>query len=254
MGRIFVELRSVVHFLTTASTWFAGTRADHRVLGSNPISRRDADDRRDRQSERRRGENDHGRESRRGARHEGAEAPSSSILIPKPTAVSRSWTTARSIAACTTRSPIRPLRPRSKSSGRPRRFQNLSVAPDEVAPRETRVEVGGGARRALPIEGQDRQLRGSSTHVIIDCPPALGLLTVNALGPRRTCSFRFSRPTSRSKAQTTCSRRSRRSAASESRRSASWRRDHDARQAHGAGPGHTETDPEGVWREGLPAR
>jgi len=28
MGRIFVELHSVVHFVTTASTWFVGTRAE----------------------------------------------------------------------------------------------------------------------------------------------------------------------------------------------------------------------------------
>ena len=49
-------------------------------------------------------------------------------------------------------------------------------------PGEARGAAGGGARRALPAEGQDRRSsQGEYAHIVIDCPPALGLLTVNAL-------------------------------------------------------------------------
>ena len=47
---------------------------------------------------------------------------------------------------------------------------------------QARGEAGRGARRALPAEGQARaDPRASIPHIVIDCPPTLGLLTVNAL-------------------------------------------------------------------------
>ena len=49
------------------------------------------------------------------------------------------------------------------SSSRPRRFRTVR-RPCEDRPRQTRVEIGGRARRALPIEG-DRQGRGVTTLV-----------------------------------------------------------------------------------------
>ena len=110
-------------------------------------------------------------------------------LAAKPTAVSRSWTTARSIAACTTRSPIR--RASSlESSSRPRRFRTCS-SPCEDRPRQTRGEISGGARRALPIEGQDRQAGKMTTLVVIDCSPGRGLLTINVLVAARRACFRL---------------------------------------------------------------
>ena len=47
---------------------------------------------------------------------------------------------------------------------------------------QARGEAGGGDGRAFPAEGQARAAaRASIPHIVIDCPPTLGLLTVNAL-------------------------------------------------------------------------
>ena len=63
-------------------------------------------------------------------------------LAPKPTAVSRSWTTARSIAACTTRSPIRRCE-LARIIQQPRDASEPVRRTREDRPRQTRGEIVG---------------------------------------------------------------------------------------------------------------
>ena len=129
--------------------------------------------------ERRRGEDHHGRESCRGARHEGTQdtphrsRPQSQRqhLVPGPRH-DRSQHVRRDRRSG--------VRARSNSSSRPRRFRTCSSHP-RGSPSPNSRRDSGRARRALPIEDKIDKPGRDYARAVIDCPPALGLLTVNAL-------------------------------------------------------------------------
>ena len=115
--------------------------------------------------------------------------------------------------------------------------------------RQARVEAGGRARRALPAEGSARRRSAPSTRTSSSTARRRWGCSPSTRWSRpRTCSSRFSRPTSRSRAPTICWRPSRRSAPGQSRPADPRRRHHDARQAHRAGAGHPHADRQGVRR------
>jgi chromosome partitioning protein len=84
----------------------------------------------------------------------------------------------RSPAASTTRSSSRPARSRRHPAVDAAQPVHRALA---HRAREARIEAGGRARRALPAEGSLEPIRRDYPNIVIDCPPTLGLLTVNAL-------------------------------------------------------------------------
>ena len=58
---------------------------------------------------------------------------------------------------------------------------NLSVAPARISLAKLEARLVGELDAHFKLKDKISQLDGAFTHIVIDCPPALGLLTVNAL-------------------------------------------------------------------------
>ena len=138
------------------------------------------DDRRHRQPEGRRRQDDDRRQPGRragdartqDAAHRSRPAGQQQHLVSRPRSRSR--------AAPTTRSPTRRATWRTSSSRR-RRCQNLFIAPARIALAKLEARLVGELDAHFRLKDKIDKLAGEYAHIVIDCPPALGLLTVNAL-------------------------------------------------------------------------
>jgi len=63
----------------------------------------------------------------------------------------------------------------------PSRFENLFVAPARIALAKVEAMLIGQFDAHFRLQDKLEKVRGDYDHVVIDCPPTLGLLTVNAL-------------------------------------------------------------------------
>ena len=64
---------------------------------------------------------------------------------------------------------------------RPSTLENLSVAPSRIALAKLEAKLVGEMDAHFRLKDKLEPLLSTFTHVVIDCPPTLGLLTVNAL-------------------------------------------------------------------------
>ena len=63
----------------------------------------------------------------------------------------------------------------------PSTLANLAVAPSRIALAKLEARLVGEMDAHFRLKDKIDQLQGEYAHIVIDCPPALGLLTVNAL-------------------------------------------------------------------------
>jgi chromosome partitioning protein len=63
----------------------------------------------------------------------------------------------------------------------PTGLEHLSVAPARIALAKLEARMTGELDAPFRLKDQLQPIHGQFRHVVIDCPPALGLLTVNAL-------------------------------------------------------------------------
>jgi chromosome partitioning protein len=64
---------------------------------------------------------------------------------------------------------------------RPSRLENLSIAPSRIALAKLEARLVGELDSHFRLKDRLATVGGDFAHVVIDCPPTLGLLTVNAL-------------------------------------------------------------------------
>jgi chromosome partitioning protein len=63
----------------------------------------------------------------------------------------------------------------------PSTLENLSVAPSRIALAKLEAKLVGELDAHFRLKDKIEPIRRTYPHIVIDCPPALGLLTVNAL-------------------------------------------------------------------------
>ena len=64
---------------------------------------------------------------------------------------------------------------------KPAPVENLFIAPARIGLAKLEARLVGELDAHFKLKDKINQLNGAYTHIVIDCPPALGLLTVNAL-------------------------------------------------------------------------
>jgi len=64
---------------------------------------------------------------------------------------------------------------------KPAPLENLFIAPARIGLAKLEARLVGELDAHFKLKDKIAQLKGGYTHIVIDCPPALGLLTVNAL-------------------------------------------------------------------------
>jgi chromosome partitioning protein len=64
---------------------------------------------------------------------------------------------------------------------RPAPVENLFIAPARIGLAKLEARLVGELDAHFKLKDKISQLNGSYKHIVIDCPPALGLLTINAL-------------------------------------------------------------------------
>ncbi len=69
----------------------------------------------------------------------------------------------------------------SKTSSFQLTLPNLSIAPARIGLAKLEARLVGEMDAHFRLKDKIDQLQGEFAHIVIDCPPALGLLTVNAL-------------------------------------------------------------------------
>ena len=94
----------------------------------------------------------------------------SSISVLDHTAIARSTYDAIADAAVSLRDIILPAT-----------LPNLSIAPAKIGLAKLEARLVGEMDAHFRLKDKIDQLQGEFAHIVIDCPPALGLLTVNAL-------------------------------------------------------------------------
>lgn len=60
-------------------------------------------------------------------------------------------------------------------------FKNLWIAPSNVELAGAEIELAGSQKREKALKSAIEQVKGKYDFIFIDCPPSLGLLTINAL-------------------------------------------------------------------------
>jgi chromosome partitioning protein len=132
---------------------------------------------------------------------------------------------------------------------------NLSIAPARIALAKLESRLVGELDAPFKLKDELATLERQFQNVVIDCPPALGLLTVNALVASTHLlipiqSSYFALEGTDDLLETI----EKGAAAPEPRAADPRRRHHHARQAHRAGARHPGADPQGVRRQGVPHR
>jgi len=89
---------------------------------------------------------------------------------------------------------------------RPTKDPNLHVAPARLALARLEQQLAGQFDAPFKLKDALAPILKNYDYIVLDTPPALGILTVNAWSPRRICSFRFKPPTLPSRAPTTFSK------------------------------------------------
>jgi chromosome partitioning protein len=64
---------------------------------------------------------------------------------------------------------------------KPAPLENLFIAPARIGLAKLEARLVGELDAHFKLKDKIAQLNGAYTHIVIDCPPALGLLTINAL-------------------------------------------------------------------------
>ena len=136
---------------------------------------------------------------------------------------------------------------------KPATQDSLWVAPSRIALAKLEARLVGELDSHFKLKDRLAAVQGEFEAVVIDCPPALGLLTVNALVAATHLlipiqSSYFALEGTDDLLETIEKVR----IAGEPDAAHPWRGHHDARQADGAGPGHPEPDRQGVRQEGIP--
>ena len=183
----------------------------------------------------------------------GRSEPSSSTSTRRPTARCRIWTSRRSSGRSTTSSsdPHVALADVIKPSTQP----NLWIAPSRIALAKLEAQAGGGVGLALqaqgPPGGGHERLRRGRDRLSAGAGSADGQRARGVDAPADSDSVVLFR----ARGHRRPARDDREGAGSgQSDAADSGRRDHDARQADGAGAGHPQPDRQGLRQEGLPDR